>query len=205
VTRHRILWLAGATALTGSVLLGWPRAHPRPPAPLPSPAATGQATVLPGPPASSPQAVPRTVPARLVIPAIGLSAAVVPEGLDSSGALEVPPLTAGNLAGWWAGGAAPGQDGPAVIAGHVDSAQAGPLVFWRLRLLKPGDIAETEPGGLRFVVTKVAEVGKLAFPTLAVYGPTPGPELRLVTCGGSFDAASGHYADNVIVYAREAA
>jgi hypothetical protein len=38
---------------------------------------------------------------------------------------------------------------------------------------------------------------------MAVYGPTPDPELRLVTCGGTFDAASGHYADNVIVYARE--
>ena len=200
MTRSRLLRLAGAAALTGSVLLGWPHQHPAPPS-LPAPAAAGQATVLPGP-LVAPPAVARSAPVRIIIPAIGVSAPVIPEGLDSSGALEVPPLTARNLAGWWDGGAAPGQDGPAVITGHVDST-AGPLVFWRLRDLKPGDIAETEPGGLRFEVTRVTEVGKSAFPVLAVYGPVPDPELRLVTCGGTFDPASGHYHDNVIVYARE--
>jgi sortase (surface protein transpeptidase) len=132
-----------------------------------------------------------------------VDAAVTPEGTDSSGALEVPPLAARNLAGWWDGGAAPGQDGPAVIDGHVDSAQGGPLVFWNLRLLKPGDEVETEPGSLRFTVTRVTQVSKSAFPTLAVYGPTKDPELRLVTCGGTFDPATGHYLSNVIVYARE--
>lgn len=200
MTRHRLLWLAGATALTGTVLLGWPR-QPPPPS-LPAPAATGRAAVLPGPPSYS-QAAPRTPPARVIIPAIGVSAAVVPEGLSTAGALEVPPLTARNVAGWWDGGAAPGQDGPAVIDGHVDSAQAGPLVFWNLRLLKPGDLVETEPGSLRFTVTSVTQVSKPAFPVLAVYGPTKDPELRLVTCGGTFDDATGHYLSNVIVYARE--
>jgi sortase (surface protein transpeptidase) len=148
-------------------------------------------------------AISRTVPLRLVIPAIGVNAAVVPEGTDSTGALEVPPLTAPDLAGWWDGGPAPGQDGPAVIAGHADSAQAGPLVFWNLRLLKPGDAVTVEPAGVTFRVTAVTQVAKTSFPTSAVYGPTRGPELRLVTCGGTFDPATGHYLSNVIAYATE--
>lgn len=154
-------------------------------------------------PAASLPAIPRVIPQRLVIPAIGVDAAIVPEGTDSTGALEVPPLTARNLAGWWDGGAAPGQDGPAVIDGHVDSAQAGPLVFWNLRLLKPGDTVTVEPAGVTFAVTAVAQVTKTSFPTSAVYGPTSRPELRLVTCGGTFDAATGHYLSNLIVYATE--
>lgn len=155
-------------------------------------------------PASALPAIPRTIPLRLAIPAIGVDAAVVPEGTDSTGALEVPPLTAANLAGWWDGGPAPGQDGPAVIAGHVDSAQAGPLVFWKLRLLKPGDAVTVEPTGVTFTVTAVTQVAKATFPTSEVYGQTPGPELRLVTCGGTFDPATGHYLSNLIVYATEA-
>ena len=169
----------------------------------PSLAAPATAAAVPAVTATVPAAVARAVPVRVIIPAIGVNAAVTPEGTDSSGALNMPSLSAENLVGWWDGGAAPGQDGPAVIAGHVDSAQAGPLVFWDLRLLKAGDIAETEPGGLRFEVTKVTEVDKSAFPTTAVYGPTKDPELRLITCGGTFDAASGHYLSNVIVYATE--
>ena len=187
--------VAGAAMMAVSL-----RGAPAPPSIAP-PAASGHpratASSRPAP------AVARAVPTRVIIPAIGVSAAIIPEGIDAAGALNMPPLTAKNLTGWWDGGAAPGQDGPAVIAGHVDSAQAGPLVFWDLRLLKPGDLAETEPGGLRFEVTKVTEVGKSAFPTTAVYGPTKDPELRLITCGGTFDAASGHYLSNVIVYATE--
>jgi sortase (surface protein transpeptidase) len=145
----------------------------------------------------------RTVPTRIIIPAIGVDAAITPEGTDSSGALKMPPFTARNLTGWWDGGVAPGQNGPAVIAGHVDSAEAGPLVFWNLRLLKPGDTISVEPAGLTFTVTSVTQVSKSAFPTMKVYGATPSPELRLITCGGTFDYATGHYLSNVIVYARE--
>lgn len=116
----------------------------------------------------------------------------------------MPSLSAQNLAAWWDGGAAPGQDGPAVIAGHVDNAN-GPLVFWNLRLLKPGDRVETEPGNLVFTVNIVTQVSKDAFPTAQVYGQVEDPQLRLITCGGAFDQATGHYLDNVIVYARETA
>jgi sortase (surface protein transpeptidase) len=148
-------------------------------------------------------AIPRTTPTRILIPAIGVDAAITPEGTGAGGALNMPPLTAENLAAWWDGGSAPGQDGPAVIAGHVDSAQAGPLVFWRLGQLVPGDTVTVDPAGVTFTVTRVTQVTKEAFPTQLVYGATKDPELRLITCGGTFDPATGHYLSNVIVYAKE--
>lgn len=175
------------------------RSGSAPPSLTAPPAATGS---VPTPAVTAAAPVVRRVPERVIIPAIGVDAPVTPEGTDATGALELPPLAAQNLTGWWDGGAAPGQDGPAVIAGHVDNT-AGPLVFWRLRELKPGDIAETEPGGLRFEVTKVTQVSKAAFPTDQVYGPTTDPELRLISCGGAFDPATGHYLSNVIAYATE--
>jgi sortase (surface protein transpeptidase) len=175
-----------------------------PPALAAAPATTAPARAASSTSAtSSTPAISRTTPLRLVIPAIGVDAAVVPEGTDSAGALMVPPPTAANLVGWWDGGPAPGQDGAAVIAGHVDSVQAGPLAFWNLRLLRPGDKVTVEPAGVTFSVTAVTQVAKASFPTAQVYGPSPGPELRLVTCGGTFDSATGHYESNLIVYARE--
>ncbi|MBO0839195.1 MAG: class F sortase [Actinobacteria bacterium] len=163
-------------------------------------------------PAATPQAPPgvaaiaRSAPVRVTIPAIGVKAQVIPEGTDSAGALQTPPLTARNVTGWWDGGYAPGQDGPAVIVGHVDSAAAGPLVFWQLRDLKPGDRVETtlaDGATVWFTVTALQQVSKTNFPTRAVYGHTPGPTLRLITCAGAFDSATGHYADNLIVFASE--
>ena len=74
-------------------------------------------------------------------------------------------------------------------------------MFWNLRLLKPGDLVTVKPAGVTFAVTAVTQVAKTSFPTSDVYGPTPGPELRLVTCGGTFDSATGHYLSNLIVYA----
>ena len=170
----------------------------------PSLAAPPAAGSVPVPSVRTAAPIARTVPVRVIIPALDVNASVMPEGTDAAGDLEMPPLTAQNLAAWWDGGVAPGQDGPAVIAGHVDNA-SGPLVFWNLRLLRPGDVVETEPGNLRFTVTAVTQVSKAGFPSASVYGPTKDPELRLVTCGGTFDYATGHYLSNVIVYARETA
>jgi sortase (surface protein transpeptidase) len=107
-------------------------------------------------------------------------------------------------AGWFAEGPAPGQPGPAVIAGHVDS-NTGPAVFYRLRDLRPGDqLAVTRADGsrLRFVVEVARSFPKTGFPTDAVFGPTPAAELRLVTCAGTFDRARGSYRDNLVVFAR---
>lgn len=140
-------------------------------------------------------------PARLTIDRIGVAAPVVDLGLTDDGTLEDP--TEWDDAGWYSGGPAPGDRGPAVIAGHVDST-TGPAVFYRLAELVPGDEIEvTSDNGTRssFVVDRLERWPKDQFPTQQVYGLTEGPELRLITCGGSFDDESGHYQDNIVVYA----
>ena len=141
-------------------------------------------------------------PVRLAIPAIGVETPLLRLGLDPDRSMEVPGDF--DLAGWFAGGPAPGQPGPAVIAGHVDS-RTGPAVFYRLRELRAGDDIEvTRADGtrLRFVVDTTRSFPKARFPTDVVFGPTPAAELRLVTCAGTFDRGRGSYRDNLVVFAR---
>jgi sortase (surface protein transpeptidase) len=144
-------------------------------------------------------------PVRVQLPSIGVDAPMVPLGLDAAGALEAPDGMAET--GWWTGGPEPGEAGPAVIAGHVDS-QEGPAVFFRLRELRAGDtvnVLRADGSQVEFVVERLERHPKDEFPTGAVYGDTPGPTLRLITCGGDFDRSSGHYRDNVIAYAAPVA
>ncbi|SEQ24142.1 MULTISPECIES: class F sortase [Lentzea] len=138
-------------------------------------------------------------PVTVLIPSIGVETKLESLDVDSSGALEPP--TRADKAGWFAKGVAPGDRGPAVIAGHVDS-KTGPGVFFRLPELQPGAevLVEREDGSrLTFVVSGTHTTEKTLFPTAAVYGPTPLSELRLVTCGGEFDRVAGSYRDNIIV------
>jgi sortase (surface protein transpeptidase) len=139
-------------------------------------------------------------PTRLVIPGIGVNTRVVPLGKNSDGSAQVPSGT--TYTSWYDLGPRPGQLGPAVILGHVDS-YAGPGVFFRLRSLMPGDDILVQAGQsvLRFEVWKVSTYPKDHFATAAVFGPTPDPELRLITCGGPFDTSIGHYEDNIVAYA----
>lgn len=121
-------------------------------------------------------------------------------GLQADGTLEVPK--GGFPAGWYTGGPTPGEIGPAVIAGHVD--MNGPGVFYRLHSMKPGDqVTVTRADGSRpvFRVTQVAEYLKDSFPTKLVYGNLDHPGLRLITCGGTFNSKTGHYEDNIVVFA----
>lgn len=107
-------------------------------------------------------------------------------------------------AGWYTHGPTPGQNGPAVVLGHIDG-YSRPGVFYRLHDLTTGDIvlvARQDGITARFVVTQVTLVPKTAFPTSAVYGNTTDPELRLISCGGVFDRAALSYVDNIVVYAR---
>ncbi|MGX5654225.1 class F sortase, partial [Geodermatophilus nigrescens] len=152
-------------------------------------------------PAAPPPAT-TAVPTRVRVPAIGVDSALVDLGLDGAGALGAPADFA--LAGWYADGPVPGETGPAVVAGHVDST-AGPAVFFRLRELAPGDevlVDRSDGTTARFTVTRVERHPKDAFPTEAVYGPTADAQLRLVTCGGAFDRSVRSYEDNVVVFAR---
>jgi sortase (surface protein transpeptidase) len=144
------------------------------------------------------------LPTRVRIPAIGVDTALVDLGVDGAGVL-VPPERA-DVAGWFTAGPAPGEPGPALVAGHVDS-RAGPGAFHRLRDLAPGDeivVARSDGSAVTFTVTSRAQTPKAAFPTQLVYAPTPGPELRLVTCGGTFDRAVRSYRDNIVVEAVSA-
>jgi hypothetical protein len=141
------------------------------------------------------------VPVRLEIPRIGVSTPLERLGRAKDGSVEVP--SEWDVAGWYAGGTRPGDPGSAVILGHVDS-KSGPAVFYRLRELRRGDRVEVVQAGgsrVRFTVQRVERHDKLLFPTDDVYYPTLTPRLRLVTCGGAFDASSGHYRDNVIAFA----
>jgi sortase (surface protein transpeptidase) len=150
----------------------------------------------------SPRTYPRVaLPARLRIPAIGVDTSLERLGVDKHGEVEAPK--AWRQAGWYTGSARPGQAGPAVILGHIDST-SGPAVFYRLASLRAGDAVEvTRVDGSRIVfhVSGRQQVAKSQFPSDLVYGPTLEPSLRLVTCAGSFDARSRHYRDNIIVFA----
>jgi sortase (surface protein transpeptidase) len=140
-------------------------------------------------------------PRWLRIPSIDVNAPVIDLGLNSDRTLEVPKDFSDT--GWWSGGAAPGEPGPAVIVGHVDS-YSGPAVFYKLGDLNPGDeidVGDDHGDTVRFVVDRLEERPKDAFPTDEVYGDTSAPELRLITCSGQFDQSTGHYLDNTIVFA----
>jgi len=150
------------------------------------------------------QALVRSVPVRIRIPAIGVSAPVMEVGKNADGTVQVPPLGDHDLTGWYKYGPAPGQPGAAVILGHVDSA-TGISVFFDLRYLRHGDrvyVTLADRKVAVFAVDGLQKAAKTAFPTAAVYASADYPELRLITCGGPFDAATGHYLDNIIVYAH---
>jgi hypothetical protein len=161
--------------------------------------AAGNAGRPPGDPFGEAAVAVSGVPTRVRVAAIGLDSSL--EALHVADGALVPPKGF-DRAGWYAEGTAPGDVGPAVIAGHVDS-QAGPAVFYRLRELIAGDTIEVVRGGtvLRFTVTRTAWYRKSAFPTEQVYGPTPDRQLRLITCGGVFNHKLRSYRDNLVVYA----
>jgi sortase (surface protein transpeptidase) len=196
---------AGLVSLTLAMVLGACGEPPARPEASPSttvaPATTTTRAAVPS--STRPPSRP-SPPVRVEIPSIGVSSRLVRLGLNADGTMQVPGDY--DLAGWFSGGAMPGQDGPAVISGHVDS-RTGPAVFYRLRDLGPGDTIRVRRAAgdwLAFEVTGTASYAKASFPTEAVFGPVTGPVLRLITCGGDFDRASGHYLDNVVVTARPA-
>jgi sortase (surface protein transpeptidase) len=146
---------------------------------------------------------PVAAPVSLTIPVIGVDTKLITLGLNPNGTLEVPTTT--TVAGWYTGGPRPGAIGSAIIVGHVDN-KSGPGVFFRLKQLSRGDkvYVRRADGTLAvFRVTLVRKYPKDHFPTDSVYGPTPDAELRLITCGGTFDSTTGHYLSNYIVYAVE--
>ena len=144
------------------------------------------------------------VPVRLRIPDLRITSTLQRLDRLADGTVAVPDRA--DVAGWFEEGPRPGQPGPAVILGHVDS-RRGPGIFLDLARAKPGTavhIDRADRTTVTFRVTGVSRVPKDRFPTALVYAPTLEPTLRLVTCGGSFDRTRRSYRDNVIVFAEPA-
>ena len=214
--------IAVGLAIIGAVLVWTAVARPSTPEAAPATGSNDQSTPSASP--SAPQAtsggptagagktnvrdkttgvvLPESDPVVVSIPRIGVRSRLVKLGLDDQGAMDVPQDPAD--AGWFTGGPTPGALGPAIIAGHVTwNGTHG--VFYRLRTMRPGDqVTVTREDGKTavFTVSRVARFSKSEFPSRAVYGRIDHAGLRLITCGGTYDAAQHKYQDNVIVFAK---
>jgi len=214
--RARLLGAAGAVLLVAGVValvlgLRAQKHAPQPPAsaasavaviPSASPSSRGRQS-SPSPVTQGPL-LAHSRPTHLTIPAIGVDTSLRHIGLTPAGAIRTPPLDRDSHAYWLTVSPTPGQLGPATIIGHVDSAAYGPAVFFRLGALRQRDsISVTRADGVVavFKVERVVEYQKARFPTQAVYGNLDHAGLRLITCGGLFDAARHSYESNIVVFA----
>ena len=197
--RARLAGVAAVMLITGGIAAVGVTFLSQQHAPQPSASAAGAvASAGHGP------SLQRSVPVAVSIPAIGVTSRLLYLGLNPDGTIQVPSLvTSADEAAWYKYSATPGQIGASVIEGHVDSNQ-GPAVFYRLGALRPGDAIDvTLADGITaiFRVTGVREYPKSNFPAKAIYGTTDYAALRLITCGGVFDYASGHYLSSTVVFA----
>jgi LPXTG-site transpeptidase (sortase) family protein len=201
-----LLLLGGGTA----VAVGVTSQDADPPLPTTARGTTASPTGAAETPATSssvpaPVAPPAALPVSISVPAIGVRSDLLTLGLEPDGTLQVPqPGPDYDKAAWFGDSPRPGDVGPAVIEGHVDSAANGPSVFYRLGALVVGDrieVARADGSVATFAVSEVRVVPKTDFPTFDVYGNTEGPELRLITCGGPFDRSARSYVDNIVVFA----
>ncbi|MFF3605943.1 class F sortase [Streptomyces sp. NPDC002463] len=150
-----------------------------------------------------PAPLPASPPVRVRVPAVRIDAPVTGVGVDADGWIEAPPPEDDRLAGWFTGAVTPGERGTAVVVGHVDTPN-GRAVFYDLGALTKGhrvEIARRDGTTAVFAVYGVEVVPKEGFPAERVYGDSGVPELRLITCGGTFTEEGG-YAGNVVVSAR---
>lgn len=171
-------------------------------------------TAEPALPPDSAAAAPVSValPSAVTIPRLRVSSTLIATGLADDNTPAVPDVHHPEQASWFDQTPIPGKVGPATLLGHVDGDHK-PGVFQRIDQLRPGDqvLVDLDDGTrVTFVVTRVTTVPKKDFDPLpdgspspamrAVYGDTERPELRLLTCGGSFDRAVRSYRDQVVVY-----
>lgn len=195
-------------ALSGTALIAVAMTTQEPP-PQPTIAAAGVVDPSPMSPSRGPRAtavetvLPRSKPVSIDIPSIGVHSSLLSLGLNADGTVQVPSGTSYDEAGWYRFSPTPGSLGPAVILGHVSGAGRA-SVFFRLGDLRPGNrvrVTRRDGSIAAFEVTGVRRYPKDHFPTQVVYGNTNHAALRLITCGGSFDFSTGHYVDNVVVFA----
>jgi hypothetical protein len=200
-------------AVLGAVLLGVglsSQQHAPQPSAAAAPPAAAPSTVMAPTGAAQPQipqmglVLPRSLPLALALPSIGVQSDLVTLGLNPDHTVQVPPLGPVSQAGWYQRSPTPGQVGPAILLGHIDSARYGPGVFFKLGALKPGDpveVTRTDHTVAVFRVDRVVSYPKSSFPSLEVYGNTPDAQLRLITCGGVFDPAARSYESNIVAFA----
>jgi hypothetical protein len=198
-------------ALALAVLVGC--GHPVPRVPVDVPTITGPASTAPAP--STARAEPTPAPTGVEVPRVGIKSTVPLVGLDLDDDMHLKPpdVRTPQVGGWYKGGWWPGEPGPAVIAAHVSGRPPGtrrsvPGLFARLPQVRMGDqvrVRREDGSTLTFTVYRVEAYPKDRFDTAAVYGQTPGPELRLITCSGPFDEAAHSYGDNTVVFARPSA
>jgi hypothetical protein len=172
-------------------------------APASVPAAAGTASSAA---AAAPRGplLPKSAPTQVAIPAIGVSSSLLDLGLNKDRTVQVPPLSKDSKAGWYTGSPTPGELGPSLLLGHVDSAEYGPGVFFKLGALHKGDtvdVTRADSTVAVFRIDRVASFPKNHFPTLEVYGNTDNAQLRLITCGGKFDFSARSYENNIVVFA----
>ncbi|WP_371780867.1 class F sortase [Streptosporangium subroseum] len=146
-----------------------------------------------------PPARAAVVPSRIDIPSLGIKAPLMKLGVKD-GAVELPPYEKPQTAGWVKDSAVPGDQGPAVILGHVDTKTA-PAVFYKLKDMREGQeikVVRSDGKVAQYRVDSIERVSKNEFPADKVYLEDG---LRLITCGGNFDWDKHEYRDNLIVYA----
>jgi hypothetical protein len=198
--RVRLAGLAGASLLFGGAIAMLVAVLSQQHAPAPAAAAAGHI----GPTAAKGPSLHQSVPVSVAIPSIGVESRLLRLGRNQDGTMQVPDLvTSADEAAWYKYSVTPGQIGTAVIEGHVDSYQ-GPAVFFRLGALRPGNqVNVTLADGITavFRVTGVREYAKAEYPSNTIYAPAKYAALRLITCGGDFDPATGHYLGSVVVFA----
>ncbi|MFI2414904.1 class F sortase [Streptomyces sp. NPDC018947] len=166
-------------------------------------AAAGRPPDIPLPPAHAP--LGDALPERLDVPELGIRAPVTARGLDAEGAIEPPSFDQADTVGWYAAGVTPGEAGTALMVGHVDT-ETRPAVFYKLSTLEPGQtvrVVREDAEVAEFTVDDVQVLERDGFDARQAYGPrdTGRAELRLITCGGTFDHASNSYTANVVVSA----
>ncbi|MDR7381694.1 class F sortase [Promicromonospora iranensis] len=169
------------------------------------PSASASPAAEPAPTRSSVKPLRASEPTAVRIPSIGVESPVHGLGLDEEGRLQVPSGELYDQVAWYDGSPSPGEAGPAVLEGHVTGAGYAPSVFFELGATRRGDLIEVDRADgstATFKVTEVKSSPKDEFPRVDVYGATDGPELRVITCGGTFDKEAGRHLDNVIVFAK---
>ncbi|MFE2545894.1 class F sortase, partial [Actinacidiphila glaucinigra] len=169
-----------------------------PPQPSAASAALSDAAAIKAPPP-----LPPAQPTRIRIPGVSIDAPIMNVGLDSRGVIAAPPLEKAGEAAWFKDSVSPGARGSSVIVGHVDN-ESGPAVFYSLGALKKGstiDVVRDDGTTAIFTIYGIEVFTKAEFPAKRIYGDTKDPELRVITCGGTYTKDSG-YSGNVVVFAR---